>query len=152
MDQIDLELQLKLTEQRLGLDGKSQEEVKEVPPTAEGDSILEGIARILGLGPKDADDEALTEGLKTKSIIRRGKKEKFRALVGSSAAIIAKEVDDPLFKKLAKVNKLRLQLKAKIQKKYAQKAIRRAKDILRGRTVAAAKDLPSTMAKASKAP
>ena len=151
MDDIELELQAKLTEQKLGIsDYNSVETFQDEMRTEQGDLVLERVAKILGLTAKDVREEFLDEGLKSKSVIKRGKSEKFKALVGSTATVIAREMDDPLYKKLAKANKARLAFKMKLQQKYHAKAIKRAKDILKGRKIVSSRDIPNSMANASK--
>lgn len=94
-------------------------------------------------------DEALfilDEALNVTSRTKRTKEAKIKALVGSSAMVLAKQANDPLYKQLAIFNKKRLEAKAKIQKKYSPQAKQLAKKIIKQsvKTAVAAPDQNSS--------
>lgn len=101
------------------------------------EEILLELAEFLNFSEEDLDietlddTEILSESLRSKSRIIRSKHEKFAALVGSTAAMIARKKNDPLAKKLQKINAIRRTLKTKIKAKYSKQAVSLAKQVLR---------------------
>ena len=98
----------------------------EVRQTVEGDEIL--MSEAVALGFTQGDEELLQE----RSIVKLDKKAKLSQLISRSTTMSAKEANDPLYKKLEKVNKERMKLKKQIEKKYASKGKQRAKQVLKG--------------------
>jgi len=99
---------------------------EDVKGTVEGDDILMSEATSLGLSEEDASL------LQERSIVKLDKKAKLSQLISRSTTVAAKEANDPLYKKLEKVNKQRMKLKKAIDKKYAAKGRKRAKQVLKG--------------------
>lgn len=76
----------------------------------------------------DATGTAVSEGvLMEKSIVRLDKKAKLQSAYKSALFVIAKENNDRDFKKLVTIWKTERALEAKIEKKYKNEAMRRAK-------------------------
>ncbi len=100
--------------------------------TPEGDTIINQVI----------NREFLSEAYST-SQVRVDKNTKVKRVTAAAAFVIAREADDPLYKKLAVINKKRAELKKAIEKKYSQKAKARAREIMSGRNLKTGQDMPS---------
>jgi hypothetical protein len=134
----DVELEAEVT-------AKEEEEASDVMESAtpEGDEIL--IKEMAKVELIDESHSLLSETrMYSTSVIRLTHKQKVAKVQKQAAYVIARETDDPLYQKLAKLNGLRNKYKAAIEKKYQQKARSRVREMLSGRTVATGKDQPKT--------
>jgi len=89
--------------------------------------------------------ELMSEGLLAEANfykVKNDKKTKAKRLVGAAAIQIAKEKNDPLYKKLKKVYAQRRMLKEAINKKYGNKAVQKVKKMQQNNRILAAKDIP----------
>jgi hypothetical protein len=112
-----------------------------VARTAEGDLIIESVLEEYGLLAEDEEDAVLSES-DTVVKYKLNKKQKFNRATKKAAYVLAKEANDSDYKKLAKLNKQRAQLKAKIARKYQNQARQRVREMQRerGKTM---KDMPA---------
>lgn len=76
------------------------------------------------------------------SLVRVTKKTKLDRVTSQASFVIARELDDPLYKQLAIVNKKRRMLKAKIDQKYKTKAKVRVRELMKNRGVDLGKEMP----------
>jgi len=101
--------------------------------TLNNDILIEESAKELGLTAKDAElalDSYGDEFLNERTIIKLDKSAKLAQLTSRVAIIIAKEKNDPDYKKLERANRIRRTLKAKLIDKYSAQAVARARKIL----------------------
>jgi hypothetical protein len=94
----------------------------------EGDEVLTEAAKSLGLFNEE-DESILSEYYQT-SIVKIDKKTKIERLTKQAAIMIARENNDPMYVKLAKLNQARKFIKEKLAAKYASQAKGRVKKIL----------------------
>jgi hypothetical protein len=100
---------------------------EEFHPTIEGDRKLQEAAVELGF-ISEADATLLNE----RNIIKMDKHAKKNRLITKSVMVIAREKNDPDYKKLEFYNAKRMFFKRKLIKKYKAPAKARAAQILRG--------------------
>ena len=87
-------------------------------------------------------DQLYQQGLLSeRNIVKYDKKTKRKRLQGQAAIILAKEKNDPLYKKLQKAQMLRKKYKDAINKKYGSKAVKKAKEMQKHNHILAAKDI-----------
>jgi hypothetical protein len=112
--------------------------------TVEGNQlIVEAILMENGIELTSSEEVELMQEnlLSERNIVKLDKYSRKNRLLTKSAIIIAKEANDPLFKKLAKVYMQKRTLRAAIEKKYATKAAARVRKILAGNNVLKQKDI-----------
>ena len=111
-------------------------EIEERDPSAtlEGDRIIQ--EAIINAG-YEVDESFLSEV----NIVKLDKISKRNRAISQATKIVAKEVNDPMYAKLKKLNAARMKLKKQIEAKYQQKARTRVKQMMSGMGVKA-NDLP----------
>lgn len=111
--------------------------LNDLEPTMESTQYINEMIMIEGLNEEELEEfledgeeveEAITSGfLQERTIVRLDKKAKLSKARKMAIFTIAKEKNDPKFKKLVKVWKMERFLEAFLEKKYGNEAMRRAK-------------------------
>jgi hypothetical protein len=119
---------------KLLLDENKNNSLEEENETLEGDQLI-AEALILeaaeeGDFSEDDIDQLISENLLSeRNIVRLDKKARKSHAIDKSVLVLAKENNDPLYKRLVKNWKQRRMIRAKLKQKYGSKAIARARKI-----------------------
>jgi inorganic pyrophosphatase len=111
------------------------ENSKEGYATLEGDKIIQESIVEAGY---EIDRAVLSE----LNIVKLDRHAKRNRVISQATKVIAKEVNDPLYAKLKKLNAARMKIKKQIEKKYESKAKQRAQKLMSGMGVKT-NDLPN---------